>query len=132
MFKLVDLPKGKPRLADNAPGFVRVGVIRYDLRSSHECRDEEVVSRGTASDNRPRLQPLQETESSKGHGGRESRAMEWVGDEAGEGRRRVDEVEEVVHVARRMNRAGCKRVRTQGDRLSCDFKFQTARRDKIL
>ena len=64
----VDLPKGEYPLAENSPGFVRVGFIAYDLERNHKQRDEEVVSGGTVSSNKPRLQPLQEVESSKGHG----------------------------------------------------------------
>ena len=40
----------------------------------------------TASGNKPRLEPLQKIESGKGHGGREPRAMERVGNEMSEGR----------------------------------------------
>jgi hypothetical protein len=66
---LVDLPQSEHTLTNDAPGLVRVGVIADDLGSNHERRDEEAVSRGAARGDEPRLQSLQEVESSKGHGG---------------------------------------------------------------
>ena len=41
---------------------------------------------GTVSSDKPRLQSLQKVESSKGHGRRESRAMECIADEMGQRR----------------------------------------------
>ena len=58
-FHLVDLPKSKHALTDNAPGLVGVGVIAYDLGSNHKRRDEKTMSRGTASCNERRLESLE-------------------------------------------------------------------------
>jgi hypothetical protein len=83
---LVNLPKGKHTLTNDAPGLVGISIIADDLGSNHECRDEETVAGGTASSDKPRLESLQQVESSKGHGGRKPRAMECVGDEVGKRR----------------------------------------------
>jgi len=105
---LVNLPKSKHALTDNTPGLVGIGIIADDLGSNHECGYEEAVPGGTASGDEPRLQSLQKVESSKGHGGREPRAMECVGDKVREGRGGrggggrwwlVGAVEEVVDIA---------------------------------
>jgi len=56
---LVDLLEDKHALTNNTPGFVGIGIIVYDLGSDHECRDEEVVTRGTASGYEPCLESLQ-------------------------------------------------------------------------
>jgi hypothetical protein len=85
-FHLVDLPKGKHTLTDDAPRLVRVSIIADDLGGNHECRDEQTVSGGTASGDEPRLESLQKVECGKGHRGREPRAMECVGDEVSERR----------------------------------------------
>ena len=107
-FHLVDLPERKHTLADDTPGLVGVCVIADDLGGNHKRGDEEAVPGGAASGNEPSLQSLQKVESGKGHGRRESRAMEGVGDEVCErrgrrvGRRRgwlVGTMEEVVDVA---------------------------------
>lgn len=50
-FHLVDLPKGKHALIDNAPGPIGVGVITYDLES--HCKrggEEEGAGRGAGWD----------------------------------------------------------------------------------
>jgi len=85
-FHLVNLPKGKHTLTNDTPGLVRVSIIADDLGSNHECRNEKAVAGGTASGDKPRLESLQQVECSKGHGGRESRAMESIGNEVGERR----------------------------------------------
>ena len=58
-FHLVDLPKCKHTLVDDAPASVRMCVIVNDLGGNHDHGDEEVASRGTASGNEPSLQSLQ-------------------------------------------------------------------------
>jgi len=78
--------KGKYTLTNDTPGLVGVSIIADDLGSNHEYRDEKAVVGGTASGDKPRLESLQQVERSKSHGGRESRAMESIGDEVGEGR----------------------------------------------
>jgi len=83
---LVDLLEGKHAPTDDAPGLVRVCIVADDLGSNHEGGDEEAVPRGTACGNKPRLQSLQQIESSKGHGGHQPRAMESIRDEVGERR----------------------------------------------
>ena len=85
----VDLPKSERALADDAPGLVGVGVIADDLGSNHECGDEQTVAGGTACGDKPGLQSLQKVECSKGRRGRKPCAMEGIGDEVGEGWRRV-------------------------------------------
>jgi len=79
-FHLVNLPKGKHFLANNTPGFVGVSIIADVLGSNRECRDEKAVAGGTTSGDKPCL------ERSESHGGRESHAMESIGDEVGKGR----------------------------------------------
>ena len=84
---LVDLPKGKHALTNDTPGLVRVSIIADNLGSNHKCRDEETMTGGTAGSDKSRLESLQQIESSKGHRGREPRAMESVGNEVGKRRR---------------------------------------------
>ena len=107
-FQLVDLLKRKHSLADDKPGLVGFWVIADDPGGNRKRGGEKVVPGGAASGNGPILESLQKVESGKGHGGRESRAMEDVGDEVCErrgrrvGRRRgwlVGTMEEVVDVA---------------------------------
>ena len=107
-FHLVDLLKHKYTLADDTPGLVRIWVIADDLGGDRKRGGEKVVPGGAASGNGPSLESLQKVESGKGPRGRESRAMEGVGDEVYErrgrrvGRRRgwlVGTMEEVVDVA---------------------------------
>ena len=66
-FHLVDLPKSKHSLTDDAPGLVGVGVVADDLGCNHKRGDEEAMSGGTAGSDESRLQPLQEVECGKGH-----------------------------------------------------------------
>ena len=58
-FHLVDLPKSEHALTDDAPGFVGIRVIAYDLGSNHKRGDEKAVAGRTASGNKPRLESLQ-------------------------------------------------------------------------
>ena len=60
-FHLVNLPKGKHTLADDAPGLVGVCVIADDLGGNHKLGDEEAVPGGTSGGNEPSLQSLQKT-----------------------------------------------------------------------
>ena len=55
---LINLPKGKHTLTDDAPGLVRIGIIADDLGSNHKCRDEQAVAGGTTSGDESRLESL--------------------------------------------------------------------------
>ena len=78
--------RGKHTLTNGIPGLVGVSIIAVDAGSNHEYRDEKAVVGGIASDDESRLESLQQVERSKSHGRHESRAMESIGDEVGEGR----------------------------------------------
>lgn len=78
--------RGKHTSTNDIPGLVGVSIIADDAGSNHEYRDEKAVVRGIMSDNEPCLESLQQIECSKSHRGRESCAMESIGDEVGKGR----------------------------------------------
>ena len=65
----IDFSEGKHSLTSDAPGFVGIGIITYDLGGNHKSRDEQVVPGATRSDNKLGLWSLQEVESGKGYRG---------------------------------------------------------------